>query len=259
MMGQDYAGLSDRTNADLIIETHQVIHRLLPADVHVDVPFAPTLAELLPRDNIVVLRAFGILISLIRASALLHIRQRDCDEQGQIQATLDDYRLVHGVAGTFVAHSLSAANAPSTALQWVQLLTQRIAERAKQRANAGEPKEYAELQRLGDAGFVDHHCRWDQWLDINAIVDLSGRPRTTVQRHLQQLENASLIERQKVKRAYEYRLATPDGQLPNCPRLPSPDEVEREHMGTSRKHMSQQEMRYPNQDGQLIQGEPSDG
>jgi len=53
--------------------------------------------------------------------------------------------------------------------------------------------------------------------------------------HLTHLEECDLVESKKKKRAMLYRLSTPDGLLPECPQLPTPEAVERGHMGTSDK------------------------
>jgi len=62
---------------------------------------------------------------------------------------------------------------------------------------------------------------------------LTETPRTTVQRYLEQLTSAGVVERKKAERAFKYCLSDPCGELPTCPQLPAPDSVMAEHVGTS--------------------------
>ncbi|KWT75953.1 hypothetical protein [Candidatus Magnetominusculus xianensis] len=70
--------------ADYLIEPATVI-----------VPFADGIADLFPINQERLMRDFDKVISLIKASALLHQYQRERDEMGRIIATEDDYALVY--------------------------------------------------------------------------------------------------------------------------------------------------------------------
>lgn len=74
IMGRHYAGEDREAEVRAIVESHHAVHRLLPVGAKVDVPFAPALAELMPRDRIKILRTFRTLLNLVRASALIHFR-----------------------------------------------------------------------------------------------------------------------------------------------------------------------------------------
>ena len=58
------------------------------------IPFADQLTACLPSHKPECRRAFGHLLSLIKAVTLVHQYQRDKDEDGAIIATLDDYEVV---------------------------------------------------------------------------------------------------------------------------------------------------------------------
>lgn len=77
------------------------------------VPFAEVLADLVDVGSVRVRRDFVQLLSLIKASALLHQRQRGRDGAGTVVAAQDDYRIVHGLAadlfGTAAADGLTQA------------------------------------------------------------------------------------------------------------------------------------------------------
>lgn len=250
IMGRHYAGEDHEAEVRSIIETHHAVHRLLPVGAKVDVPFAPALAELMPRDRIKILRTFRTLLNLVKASALIHVRQRDRNEHEIIQASLDDYRIVYGVAEKFLAQSMAAENVPGPASAWVADLLLRRGAAAQERANAGEDKELALRNRMGNVDFAEHSGRWATWLTVGELVTLTERPRATVQRYVTQLELAGLVEREKHGRTVKFRLATADGQLPTGPRLPTPEEVERGHLGISHKSAADNDMIAPPAVGQ---------
>jgi hypothetical protein len=252
LMADQYAGLTDQDETQRIVEVHRSVHRLLPCGVEVRVPFAPILARFLPRDRIVVLRAFRALVSLVKACALLHYRHRATDGEGRILAALDDYRTVHEYAGELITHAMGTTRGAAPALSWAQQVLRKRADRAAVRVEAGEHRERALLQRLGEAEFIQRSRRWDEWMSLRELLDLTSCPRSTVQRYLDQLQKAGLVESQKSARALYYRLATTDGELPKCPRLPSPDEVEREHVGSSDKRLTALSIGCPPPDGQPI-------
>ena len=232
LMGEQYAGLRKKAERIRIIEKHRSVHRMLPSDVEVVVPFAPALANLLPRDRIVVLRMLRATIGMIRASALIHSHQRQIDAEGHIVATCEDYRVIYEYAGEYLAQAISEVTTSTPAVAWVELFLQRRAERMLARAEAGEARYLLRLKQAGETDFLRHYRRWKAWVPLVELMELTGRPRTTVQRHLTHLEECGLVESKKEKRTLLYRLSTPDGLLPKCPQLPAPEDVERE-MGTS--------------------------
>jgi hypothetical protein len=72
------------------------------------IPFAETLADLIPPVAVRLRRDFGTLLALIQAHALLHRERRDRDNQGQILATLDDYAAVRVLAADLFAEGVDA-------------------------------------------------------------------------------------------------------------------------------------------------------
>ncbi|RLG54165.1 MAG: hypothetical protein DRN95_08910, partial [Candidatus Hydrothermarchaeota archaeon] len=184
MMGAKYAGLDNGAERGRIVETHRSIHRMLPRNADVCVPFAQALDRLLPPDRIKILRTFRIIVDLIKASALLHMHHREQDGEGRILATLDDYRIVYEHAGEFIAQSISEASKSAPAAIWVETLIQKRAERMLARAKAGEHEQLKELKRQGETEFLRDNRRWHRWMSLATLMDLTECPRTTVQRHL---------------------------------------------------------------------------
>jgi hypothetical protein len=53
-------------------------------------------------------RDFAAVLNLIRAHAILHQASRDCDDQGRIVATVDDYAIVRELVADLVAEGIDA-------------------------------------------------------------------------------------------------------------------------------------------------------
>src|SRR5262249_59054413 len=67
---------------------------LATGERRVTIPFAPMLAALIPPVAVRLRRDFKLLLTLIRAHALLHRATRDRDDQGRIIAAVADYAAV---------------------------------------------------------------------------------------------------------------------------------------------------------------------
>jgi hypothetical protein len=63
----------------------------------VTVPFAHTLAELIPPISTRLRRDFRTILSLIQTHALLHQVNRVRDKEGRIIACIDDYSAIHSL------------------------------------------------------------------------------------------------------------------------------------------------------------------
>jgi len=72
------------------------------------VPFATSLAELVPPVAVRLRRDFRLLLALIHAHALLHRERRARDDQGRILATLDDYAAVRELVADLFAEGVDA-------------------------------------------------------------------------------------------------------------------------------------------------------
>jgi len=71
------------------------------------IPFAPVLSEKFPSGPVRARRDFGRMLDLIRASALLHQRQRDQDSCDRLLASSDDYRVVYPILQAVLGPSMS--------------------------------------------------------------------------------------------------------------------------------------------------------
>ena len=91
------------------LERWHALHRWIETgDREVAVPYAPTLAELIPPVSVRLRRDFPALVTLIKAHALLHAATRQHDSAGRVLATHDDYQAVRGLVSDLVSDAAEA-------------------------------------------------------------------------------------------------------------------------------------------------------
>lgn len=78
------------------------------AERRVTIPYARTLAELVPPVAVRLRRDFGAVLALIRAHTILHQGTRERDEQGRLISTLDDYEAVRELVEDLVSEGIDA-------------------------------------------------------------------------------------------------------------------------------------------------------
>jgi hypothetical protein len=74
----------------------------------VSIPFARSLAELIPAVAVRLRRDFPALLSLIEAHALLHQATRERDAEGAVVATIKDYAAVRRIVADLIADGVGA-------------------------------------------------------------------------------------------------------------------------------------------------------
>src|SRR5215203_3838473 len=105
------------------------------------IPYAKTLAELIPPVAVRLRRDFGALLNLIRAHALLHQATRDRDAEGRIVATIEeDYAAVRELVADLVSEGIEAT-VPTTVRETVDAV------KWLREDSNGEPVTVAELAR----------------------------------------------------------------------------------------------------------------
>jgi hypothetical protein len=92
---------------------------LATGERRVAIPFAVKLAELIPGVAVRLRRDFKLLLTLIRAHALLHRKTRDRDDQGRIVATLGDYAVVRDLIEKLFSEGVEAT-VPKTVRETVE-------------------------------------------------------------------------------------------------------------------------------------------
>jgi hypothetical protein len=103
----------------------------------VAVPFASTLADLVPPVAVRLRRDFGLVLSLIRAHALLHRLTRERDGRGRVVAIVDDYDTVRDLVVDLVTEGVGAT-VSATLRATVEAARQRLA--VADRAHVDHPE-----------------------------------------------------------------------------------------------------------------------
>lgn len=88
-------------------------------DNRVVIPYARTLAELVPPVAVRLRRDFGALLNLVRAHAVLHQASRARDERGRIIATVEDYAIVRELVHQQMSEGVEAT-VPATVRETVE-------------------------------------------------------------------------------------------------------------------------------------------
>lgn len=122
------------------IEKWQALQTWLACgSAEVVIPFAPALATLIPSVAVRLRRDFGMLLTLIKAHALLHQAARTRDGDGSIVATFADYSAVKELVADLIAQGLQVS---------IKAETRSIVEAVKALgANPEKPATYAELAK----------------------------------------------------------------------------------------------------------------
>ena len=99
---------------------------LATGEQRVVVPYAPWLADKIPPVAVRLRRDFGMLLSLIRAHALLHRETRDKDDQGRIVAATADYAAIYHLVEKPFAEGVEAT-VPATVRETVEVVRECLA------------------------------------------------------------------------------------------------------------------------------------
>ena len=98
----------NNSHAADLADWHELQYWLADGERRVEVPFAMTLADLIPPIAVRLRRDFGSLLGLVRAHALLHRATRSVDEHGAIVATVDDYAAVRELVEDLISDGIGA-------------------------------------------------------------------------------------------------------------------------------------------------------
>jgi hypothetical protein len=119
-----FHALANGRAEDTDLTPWHALQRWLGSGEHrVVVPFADALAQLVPPKAVRLRRDFGLLLTFIRAHALLHRASRTCNEDGEIVATLDDYESVRELLEPLIASGVEAT-VPETIRETVDAVKQ---------------------------------------------------------------------------------------------------------------------------------------
>jgi hypothetical protein len=100
---------------------------LATAEHRVAIPYAHTLANLVPPVAVRLRRDFQAVLSLIRSHAILHQASRERDPDGKVIATLEDYAIVRELVVDLVSEG-AEATVPSTVRETVKAVSAHASE-----------------------------------------------------------------------------------------------------------------------------------
>jgi hypothetical protein len=105
--------LARETTEELNLEPWHALQRWLEgAETRVRIPFAETLAAMIPPVAVRLRRDFGAILNLIRAHAVLHQASHERDGEGCVVADLRDYAVVRGLVVDLVSEGVEATVQP---------------------------------------------------------------------------------------------------------------------------------------------------
>jgi hypothetical protein len=141
------------------------------AEHRVVIPYAGTLADLVPPVAVRLRRDFLAVLSLIRAHAILHQVSRERDGSGRVVASFEDYAVVRELVADVISEGVEAT-VPATVRELVQIV-----------AAADEPMTIARLaERLG----LDKSATSRRWQNarrrgyLKNLEDKRGKPARIV-------------------------------------------------------------------------------
>ena len=171
------AELEGRNRAELKIDLepwHNYQRWLAAGDLEVDIPFARTLASLIPPKAVRLRRDFSQLLRAVKAHALLHRMHRERNDAGVIVATIDDdYEPVRALLADVLATSAEVKLAKTISDTVKAVATLQRPERAELGVTALALGEYLKLDRT--AAWRRLHAAELAGYVIN-LEDRRGRP-----------------------------------------------------------------------------------
>jgi hypothetical protein len=141
---------------------HALQEWLVGAERRVAIPFAGTLAEMVPPSAMRLRRDFPAILNLIRAHAVLHQASRERDAAGRVLATLADYAAVRELVADLVSQGVEATVPPE-----VREIVERV--RQLQRETGRSFVSQADLRRTTKLGKATVSRRVEKAVDLGYL------------------------------------------------------------------------------------------
>jgi hypothetical protein len=136
-----HSGKQDQNTAQQMAEWHALQEWLSYANHRVIIRWAPALSELIPPSAVRLRRDFEAFLNLVEAHAILHQKNRRCDDQGRIVAMLKDYSAVRNLLNPALSQGVERTVSETTQ-QTVKAVAEICAEKEEneqKRTNKGLP------------------------------------------------------------------------------------------------------------------------
>jgi hypothetical protein len=166
----------------------------------VDIPYAEALAHRLPLSHFRVMRDFPQVLSLIKAHALMHQCTRDRGKDGEVIATVDDYRAVYDLVAGPLSQGLEAA---------VPDQIRVIVEAVKALLETDQPI-----------------AAWDtNGVSQVQLSEALDRDQSVISRNVRKAVGQGFLKNLTPGQGREAKLVLGDRELPSGTVLPSPEEL----------------------------------
>lgn len=170
-------------------------------EVRVTIPYAKALARLIKPVATRLRRDFPMLLTLVCAHAILHQQTRKRDEEGQIIATLDDYRAVQTLTADFFATGVEAT---------VRKSVRETVERLRK-------------------CFSEYPSRREEGVSVKLIAGLLGIDKSSASRRVREgLEDGYLRNLADSRRGGAYKIVLGDSLPKDTELLPAPERLREE-------------------------------
>jgi len=172
---------------------------LATANHRVSIPYAETLADMIPPVSIVLRRAFNTVLALIEVHAIIHQAQRWVDAEGCIVGTLQDYAAIYELVQDLIAEGIEMS----------------VPERVRETVYA-----------VNELYERDDNNERDKGVAIGAVARKLNLDRITAWRRVREAVDRGHLRNLELREGRPYRLAPGDPLPKNVKLLPSPDAEE---------------------------------
>ncbi|RUU14379.1 hypothetical protein EOD23_01120 [Mesorhizobium sp. USDA-HM6] len=183
---------------------HELHNYIFENNIKVYIPYAEKIADLIPVETFKVQRDFPKFLSLIKACSLVHHNKREEDNEGNIIANKEDYRVVYDLLNRPLAEGLDKS---------VKSGVKSVVEAVREIYQNGYSLEGISQSKLAEQMHMD---------------------RSTVGRNLHAAIAQGYLVNNNPGQGREARVSLGDRNLPNGTVLPHPDELFRSEKPLSR-------------------------
>jgi hypothetical protein len=179
------------------------------SDCQVVVPFGPALADLIPPTAHRINRDVGHMISLIKAHSLLHQMNRNKNESGDLESSIEDYRVVRNLIVVIVSDGAAASVSPHIR-ETVEVVQQLFSELSD------DP-----LDKMADGS------DGSQGISITAIGELLNVDKSSASRRVESAVEMGYLENHEPRPGYTSRIVPANAMPEDQQILPTAEEVEK--------------------------------
>ena len=191
------------------------------------------LAELIPPAGIRLRRDFMILLQLVRAHAVLHQETRQRGEDGQVIATLDDYKVVRELAADLLSAGVEVG-VPKTVRETVEAVQElRRWYKLKQQSGTSRLEKVYQDNEEEDARQDD--------VTVTMVATKLKLDTSSASRRVKQAIAAGYLENAEARKGRPYKLVLGNAMPDNAELLPTVEQVEEAEQGAMNKQQTKED------------------